>query len=116
MWLQTYNTGMGFRHVQKVHHHEKMIEETVKCLSNVKILLLSGSLIKDSSSSIQPMSTLYFSASCMIVSLPISLCNAQGVGIDINIVFNLCSYELGQGMFPTLLLWLSICILSNLGK
>lgn len=79
-------------------------------------MLLAGSLTKDSSSSVDPVSTLNFAASYMIVSLPIGSCNAQGMGIDINIASNLCSYELGQGMFPTLLLWLAICILSNLGK
>lgn len=79
-------------------------------------LLSSGSLTKDSSSSVKPVPTLNFAASCVIVSLPIGSCNTQGMGMNINTASNLCSYELSQGMFPTLLLWLAICSLSNLGK
>lgn len=113
--------GMGFRHAQgKIHHHEQRRRQ--KRQSNVFhmgrrfCLLFSGSLIKDSSSSVVPVSTLNFAASYMTVSLLICPCNAQGMGIDINIASKLCSYELRQEMFPTLLLWLTICILSNLGK
>lgn len=112
---------MGFRHAQgKIHHHEQRRRQEKQ--SNVfhmwrrSCLLLSGSLIKDSSSSVVPVSTLNFAACCMIVSLPICPCNAQGMGININIASKLCSYEFCQGMFPTLLLWLTICILTNLGK